>query len=72
MSSIDNENQQFQVVVNVEGQYSIWPDFRDLPAGWNGTGFQGLKKECLDHIAVTWLDMRPRSLQQLTEDTAGP
>ncbi len=57
MSNIDDEN-----------QYSIWPGFRLLPAGWQATGFQGLKKDCLDHIAKTWTDMRPRSMLRGAED----
>ena len=63
MSSMDEDGQLFLVVVNAEGQYSIWPDFRGLPAGWKATGFKGLKKDCLDHIANTWTDTRPRGLQ---------
>ncbi len=31
MSGIDDENQQFFVVVNDEGRHSIWPDFKASP-----------------------------------------
>jgi MbtH protein len=68
MSTIDNENQVFHVVVNGEGQHSIWPDFRAIPDGWRATGFQGLKKECLDHIGTVWTDMRPLSLQRRSSE----
>ncbi len=64
MSTIDDENQVFFVVVNAEGQHSVWPDFKPVPEGWRQTGFQGLKKDCLEHIAKAWTDMRPLSLQQ--------
>jgi MbtH protein len=64
MSTIDDENQQFAVVVNGEGQYSIWPTFKAVPEGWEETGFVGVKKYCLEHIATVWTDMRPLSLQR--------
>jgi MbtH protein len=68
MSSIDDDSQVFLVVVNDEGQYSIWPDFKALPAGWRETGFRGLKKDCLAHIAEVWTDMRPLSLQRRMDE----
>lgn len=64
MTTLDDENQQFLVVVNDEGQHSIWPDFKPLPAGWRATGFTGLKPDCLAHIATVWTDLRPLSLQR--------
>jgi len=56
--------QQYQVVVNDEEQYSIWPEGRELPAGWRVAGKSGAKAECLEHIEKTWTDMRPRSLRE--------
>jgi MbtH protein len=55
------EEAMFQVVLNDEEQYSIWPDGRDLPAGWRREGTQGSKQDCLEHIETVWTDMRPRS-----------
>ena len=52
------------VVVNDEEQYSIWPQTRDLPAGWRPDGFTGSEEECLAHIEETWTDMRPASLRR--------
>jgi len=63
VSTIDDAGQAFHVVVNAEGQHSIWPDFKPVPEGWRETGFKGLKKDCLDHIAKVWTDTRPLSLQ---------
>ncbi len=54
----------YQVVVNHEEQYSIWPADRELPLGWNATGFSGQKAECLAHIEEVWTDMRPKSLRE--------
>lgn len=53
----------YQVVVNHEEQYSIWPADRDLPNGWRSVGPKGLKAECLGYIEKVWTDMRPLSLR---------
>ncbi|MBB5514979.1 MbtH protein [Rubricella aquisinus] len=54
---------RFNVVVNHEEQYSIWPVDMDIPLGWTATGFSGEKQDCLDHINEVWTDMRPLSLR---------
>src|ERR1700757_3671504 len=59
----------FLVLVNDEGQYSLWPQFIDVPAGWRQTGSQGDRDTCLKWIEQTWTDMRPLSLvRQMEED----
>lgn len=50
---------QYEVVLNTEEQYSIWPTDYDRPAGWRPEGTAGTRQECLDHIDVVWTDMRP-------------
>ncbi len=55
---------QYQVVVNHEEQYSIWPIDRELPPGWTSAGFEGDRDACLAHIEEVWTDMRPLSLRQ--------
>jgi len=54
----------YHVVVNHEEQYSIWPSYKPVPAGWREAGKTGLKAECLDYIKIVWTDMRPLSLRQ--------
>lgn len=54
----------FQVVVNDEEQYSIWPAFKAVPAGWRAEGPRGPKEQCLSWIGETWKDMRPASLRR--------
>jgi MbtH protein len=58
----DDENGEFLVLVNHEGQYSLWPTFREIPAGWTAVGPRGKKKVCLDWVEANWTDMRPKSL----------
>jgi MbtH protein len=59
----ESRDRMYDVVINEEGQYSIWPKPRAIPAGWDETGFHGTRDECLAHIETVWTDMRPRSLQ---------
>ena len=54
----------FEVVINQEEQYSLWPADRVLPAGWRAVGVRGSKAECLEHIERVWTDMRPRGLRE--------
>ena len=61
----------YRVVVNHEEQYSIWPDFKDLPLGWREAGRTGPKDECLAYIKEVWTDMRPLSLRQRMDGAAG-
>ena len=60
----DSKETIFRVVVNHEEQYSIWPDYKDMPQGWRDAGFGGDKQACLAHIEQVWVDMRPLSLRQ--------
>ena len=57
----------YQVVVNHEEQYSIWPDHREPPLGWKVVGVTGPKAECLGYIKEVWTDMRPLSLRKKME-----
>jgi len=67
----EDEEREFCVLVNHEGQYSLWPTFRDAPPGWTAVGPKGKRTECLAWIDATWTDMRPLSLvRQMEEDAA--
>jgi uncharacterized protein YbdZ (MbtH family) len=60
----------YKVVVNHEEQYSIWPEYKDIPLGWSDVGKSGLKPECLAYIKEVWTDMRPLSLRKQMEEAA--
>jgi len=66
----EDESGEYLVLVNEEGQYSLWPGFRDVPNGWTATGPRGNRKECLAWIEETWTDMRPLSLVREMEKGA--
>ncbi|NTX01873.1 MbtH family protein [Myxococcus sp. CA051A] len=56
-----DESVSCKVVVNHEGQYSIWPVERPNPPGWRDEGFHGARSDCVAHIDNAWTDMRPLS-----------
>jgi MbtH protein len=63
-SIFDDEEITFEVVLNHEEQYSIWPADREPPDGWRKAGKAGKKAECLEYINQVWTDMRPLSLRK--------
>jgi uncharacterized protein YbdZ (MbtH family) len=58
----DADSGEFYALVNDEGQYSLWPTFADVPAGWRIVNGPDAREACLDFIERAWTDMRPRSL----------
>lgn len=73
MSRNDSDREDmtvYKVVRNHEEQYSIWPDYKEIPSGWKYTGKTGLKAECLAHIKEVWTDMGPLSLRKKMEELA--
>lgn len=53
----------YVVVVNHEEQYSIWPEWKQIPKGWRPAGRSGSKEECLTWVKEVWTDMTPLSLR---------
>lgn len=67
----EDEDGEYCVLINDEGQHSLWPTFRDAPAGWSMVGPRGKRQECLDYIEAHWTDMRPKSLiEEMKKDLA--
>ncbi|MFV2087197.1 MULTISPECIES: MbtH family protein [unclassified Micromonospora] len=62
MNPFDDENGTFLVLVNAEGQHSLWPEFAEVPAGWTVAWGPGEREAGLRYVEETWLDMRPKSL----------
>jgi MbtH protein len=62
--NIMENNEIYLVVVNHEEQYSIWPEWKKIPNGWEAVGKSGQKEECLDYIKEVWTDMRPLSVRK--------
>jgi len=63
----DDESGHFYVLINDEEQYSLWPVFAEVPAGWRivfGEDGATARQACLDYISEHWTDMRPKSLRE--------
>jgi MbtH protein len=58
----ENPDGTYYALVNEEGQYSLWPTFVDVPAGWTIAHGPTDRQACLDHVETHWTDMRPASL----------
>jgi MbtH protein len=52
----------YLVLVNDEGQHSLWPAFAEVPAGWTVALAETDRQSCLDYVEQHWTDMRPLSL----------
>jgi MbtH protein len=52
----------YLVLVNDEGQHSLWPSFAEVPVGWTVAHEESSRSACLDYVAANWTDMRPTSL----------
>ncbi|WP_065260063.1 MbtH family protein [Pseudomonas bananamidigenes] len=61
---MNDARQQFDVVINAQGQYSLWPTDKPMASGWSAAGMRGERQVCLDYINEHWIDMRPRSLRE--------
>jgi MbtH protein len=69
MNPFDDPEGEFVVLVNDEGQHSLWPTFADVPAGWAVASGPGSRQSCLDYVEQNWTDMRPRSLVRRMAET---
>lgn len=63
----ENPDARYFVLVNEEGQHSLWPVFAEVPAGWQVYFGEAGRQECLDFIEESWRDMRPLSLVKAME-----
>ncbi|MEU8709182.1 MbtH family protein [Streptomyces sp. NPDC048565] len=58
----EDENGTYLVLVNDEGQHSLWPAFAEVPGGWTVAHQEDTRPACLDHVEQNWTDLRPKSL----------
>jgi MbtH protein len=58
----DDEKGRFLVLLNDKGQFSLWPAYKKVPAGWRSVIGPDSRSSCLDYVRQHWTDMRPTSL----------
>jgi len=67
----EDEDGRYLVLVNDEGQHSLWPASLDVPAGWTVAYPGGSRQDALAYVEASWTDMRPRSLAaEMAKDEA--
>ncbi|MHA3020808.1 MbtH family protein [Mycobacterium sp. BMJ-28] len=59
----DDESGTFYVLRNDEEQFSLWPAFVDVPAGWRVVFGESSRADCVAYVEETWTDLRPKSLR---------
>lgn len=64
----ENANGSYCVLMNREGQYSLWPSFLDIPGGWSVAYKEGGREQCLDYINAHWTDLAPHSLKEKRQE----
>lgn len=53
---------RYLVIINDEGQHSLWPANLGIPGGWVVVHGSDCRSNCIDYIEENWTDMRPSSL----------
>ena len=66
----EDENGVYHVLVNEEGQHSLWPTFIDVPKGWTIIHKSDSRAACLEFINKHWTDLRPNSLIERMKQSA--
>lgn len=63
----EDDDARYHVLVNDEGQHSLWPVFVEVPDGWRIVLRDEPRQTCLEYVEANWTDMRPASLVAATE-----
>ncbi|MEU7631610.1 MbtH family NRPS accessory protein [Nocardia sp. NPDC049220] len=66
----DDDAAKFYVLINAEGEHSLWPVFVAVPDGWTIAFGAAHRKSCLRYAQTHWVDPRPVSLIETTPDEA--
>ncbi|MDA3647008.1 MbtH family protein [Saccharopolyspora indica] len=56
----DDPDVSFRVLRNDVGQHCLWPDFADVPGGWEAVHGPAGRAECTAYVTEHWTDLRPR------------
>jgi MbtH protein len=66
----EDEDASYLVLVNDEGQHSLWPAALAVPAGWRVAHGADSRQACLEYVEANWTDMRPASLVAAMEGSS--
>ena len=69
-SPFDDPAAEFRVLRNAAGEYSLWPTFREIPAGWVTVGPTGSRETCsrwVDEFGQTGSARRGRDSEEINQ-----
>ncbi|QII04314.1 MbtH family protein [Rhodococcoides fascians A25f] len=66
----DDPDGRYLVLINDEGQHSLWPSFVEVPAGWRIVLEETDRESAVDYVNTHWTDMRPLSLVEAMDAEA--
>ncbi|MFJ2618286.1 MbtH family protein [Glutamicibacter sp. NPDC087344] len=64
MNPFDRTDGSFLVLVNHLNQHSIWPEFAQVPEGWNQVFGPAALGEVNEYVEEHWSDITPRESAQ--------
>ena len=64
LNPFDDPQQGCHVLINAQGQHSLWPDFCDVPPGWTIVHGPASRQDCGQWLEDNWRDPRPASLRR--------
>ncbi|KSU88603.1 MbtH family protein [Priestia flexa] len=71
MNPFENQSGSYLVLINEEGQHSLWPTFVEVPLGWKVVYGESNRESCLKYINSHWIDIKPNSLKLVASSLKG-
>ncbi len=59
LNPFDNENLSFFVLKNHQGEFSLWPEFHPVPAGWDIQHGADSRASCIQYVEKHWKSINP-------------
>lgn len=66
----ENPDENYSVLINDEGQHSLWPISIEVPEGWKPVLENASRQDCLGYVDTHWTDMRTVSLQRVMGESS--
>ncbi|ACS85293.1 MbtH family protein [Musicola paradisiaca] len=67
VNPFDDERLTFLVLINTQQQFSLWPEFAAIPAGWAAVFGPQSREACIGYTQAQWLDMRPAGVKTTSQ-----
>ncbi|MCR6105083.1 MbtH family protein [Salipaludibacillus agaradhaerens] len=60
----ESTEHHYMVLINEEGQHSLWPAVMAIPEGWHVVFSENTREACVDYVTHHWSDITPASLKE--------